>query len=296
MTLDYVSIPTYSQPSDGIQKGTSVKLMTGDFRAMDGFYLNGTIHFVFHCDAGSNFTTINYSRIAYNGSSWMAQNKIIGAPNTDYSYPGIASAGYNNNDQSSVICFNYSSINDYPSCAAVFIDNNFNVSNPVTIQAGSGYVNAYAQSIGGGMQGNRWGDYSAAARDYSSNPPTIYCYNTYGNNSADWVNYVSALKSVASAPNGIESAQAIEPKLLVFPNPIVDIFLIKFTAEKNEMVTINLYDVQGKLVKEIYKADCLQGENLFTFNKGALGAGSYLLEIVLGNKIVKTEKIILLEK
>ena len=166
----------------------------------------------------------------------------------------------------------------------------------MTIQAGSGYVNAYAQSIGGGMQGNRWGDYSAAARDYSSNPPTIYCYNTYGNNSADWVNYVSALKSVASAPNGIESAQAIEPKLLVFPNPIVDIFLIKFTAEKNEMVTINLYDVQGKLVKEIYKADCLQGENLFTFNKGALGAGSYLLEIVLGNKIVKTEKIILLEK
>ncbi|MFM2224618.1 MAG: hypothetical protein RJA07_820 [Bacteroidota bacterium] len=295
LTLNKITIPNYSVASNAIQKGTSVQLMTGDDRAMDGYYQNGTIHFVFHCDDGNGFSCINYSRITNNGTAWVAQNQLIKVPSTDCSYPAIASAGYHDNDQAAIICYNYCSINDYPSTAAVFVDRNFNVSNPITIKAGTGVVNLYAQSLSGGGQGNRWGDYSGASRDLSSNPPTIYGYTTYGNNTADWVNYVSSIQTTMQ-PDGIQNTNKIEPKILLFPNPVYDVCNVKFISENDEMISINLFDMQGKLVKEIYHANCHQGENLFSFNKGALPSGSYLIQISNSTKIIKNEKIIVAEK
>ncbi len=294
MSYNSVAIPSYSTAADAVQKGTSVQLKTGDDRGMDGFYLNGTIHFVFHCDPSTNFCSINYSRITFNGSNWVAQNTIIApAANTDYAYPAIASAGYNNNDQSAMIVYNYASANEYPSTAAVFVDNNFNVSNPVNIFSGTGPVddNGYVQA-----NKIRQGDYCGAARDYSSNPPTVYFYSTYGDNSTDWENYVSSLQTVAAAPLGITSESKIESKVVVFPNPVVDEVNIKFSATQNEIIHINLFDIQGKMVKEIYTTNCHQGENIFSFNKGALDAGSYILQISSNNQIIKNEKNIVAQK
>ena len=52
-------------------------------------------------------------------------------------------------------------------------------------------------------------------------------------------------------------------------------------------------DIQGKVVKELFKGIGLSGENIFTFNKGNLSDGAYFLQIEsINNQIIKNEKFI----
>lgn len=295
LTLTNITIPNYSEAADAVQKGSTVLLNNGDARGMDGYYQNGMIHFVFHCDDGNGFACINYSRITNNGSTWTAQNQLIKVPNTDCCYPAIASAGYHDNDQASIIGYNYCSVNDYPSTAAIYVDKNFVASSPTPIKSGLSVINAYAQASAGGTITNRWGDYSGASRDLASNPPTVYLYTTYSGTSNDYSNYVSAIQNTAQ-PDGVEKISPTENKLSVFPNPVYDICTINFVAEKNETIKVELFDVQGKFLKEIFNSNCHKGDNQFTFNKGALSVGTYFIHLSNQTTLIKNEKIIVAEK
>ena len=55
---------------------------------------------------------------------------------------------------------------------------------------------------------------------------------------------------------------------------IKDIYKIEIDLTENSPLEINIMDLSGKKIKSLYKTNGIKGENLFSFNKGALASGT----------------------
>ncbi len=70
-------------------------------------------------------------------------------------------------------------------------------------------------------------------------------------------------------------------------------FTMEFHLLKRADIEINIIDINGKLVRTLYKDVADKGENLVSFNKTALDKGIYFINIKADQKTITNEKIIL---
>ena len=98
--------------------------------------------------------------------------------------------------------------------------------------------------------------------------------------------------SVASATGILNTSKpASENKL--FPNPAIDFFYLQFGSEKDQAIKIDVVDLQGKQVKELYNSTVTHGINTLSFNKGALPKGIYVVRILSSsNQTILQEKLV----
>ncbi len=285
----------YASPADGIQKGSGFDLQTGDVRGMDGFYLNGEIHFVFHCDGPGNYVGVHYSRYRKNGSNWAStHSKIISIPNVDIAYPSIASMGYTNSDQAALISYTYSSANDYPGLRCIFSNNYFDFSDPVELKTGTGPV-----TFGPSQGAVRWGDYTGSSRENGQGLPTVWAFGLYGKSgSQNWNNSFIKVQTGdwALSDNTIKT-ETQKNEVAIYPNPVIeDRFMIDFNLEESGDINISLFDIQGKKLRTIMESKAAKGKNKFSFEKGSLASGTYFVKIFINNKNVKNEKLFISTK
>lgn len=281
--LNYYAVPTtpYSPAGDASQFGTSIMLDNGSCRALSGFYLNGIIHFVFHCDVGGGWNGINYNRFDLNAQS--NQSSKFGAVGIfDYSYPSVASFASSPSDPSVIINFGSSGPSIYPEVRAVHVDNNLNWSNTTLVKSSESFVTLTSTVT------ERWGDYTGIARKHNASIPTVWLNGMYGTSSNLWNTWIA---EVFSSPVGINEKKKVTVPSKVFPNPIIELFSVEFELEKALELTIYIKDVQGKVVKELYKGQGNAGINSFTFNKANLANGTYFLVITNNSTLLKNEKI-----
>ena len=114
----------------------------------------------------------------------------------------------------------------------------------------------------------------------------------FANSSNVWDTWIAEIHAASLAYLGINE----DPKISdakVFPNPVNDNFTMEFSLQKNTDITISVTDMNGRLVKELYNGKASSGDNVFSFNKANLSAGTYLLTIKSGTQIIKNEKIII---
>ena len=79
----------------------------------------------------------------------------------------------------------------------------------------------------------------------------------------------------------------------LFPNPAIDFFYLQFASEKDQSVKIDVVDLQGKEVKELYNSTVTHGINTLSFNKGTLPQGIYVVRILSSaNKTILQEKLV----
>jgi hypothetical protein len=289
ITADLVATDTTASPADAIQMGTSVDLDLGDSRGMDGFYLNGTLHYVFHCDVGAGYSGINYSRLTKSGANWTLKRRIIKIAGKDLGFPAIASMGWNANDQSAIIGFNYASSSDFPGMKAVFVDNNMTASYPIEIKTGTGYASVVPS---GGK--TRWGDYSGMTRVMNATKPTAWHFGMFGNTSHGWTNHFAKI-STNGWPLAMEEAAASENDVKVYPNPVsVDLFYAELDLPASGQLQVQLLDMKGSVVRKVFSGPAAAGNNVFSFNRGALPAGTYTLQFLLDQKPIQHEQLTVL--
>ena len=91
---------------------------------------------------------------------------------------------------------------------------------------------------------------------------------------------------------GISGLQA--PQLVVncFPNPFLSNNSIQFIANKKMNVNINLYNIEGVLVKKIINEEKAAGQHSIEWNGSDLKTGVYFINISSDGKILKTIKLI----
>lgn len=79
-------------------------------------------------------------------------------------------------------------------------------------------------------------------------------------------------------------------QLSIFPNPATDIVNIAFKTNKAEYITINIFDISGKLVAEIYKG-MYYPDNQNEW-RAELSPGKYFCSILNGRKLITKPLII----
>ncbi|MEY4905430.1 MAG: hypothetical protein RLZZ292_3245 [Bacteroidota bacterium] len=285
MNLYNVTVPSYSVAANAAQSGSSNLLHVGDCRMQDGFYLNGLIHYVYTADS-VGYSTVRYNRLDIS----TLVNKHISASSTgvkDYCYPSVASFSNVNTDKSVLINFLASGSGVYPETRVKYIDDAMLQYGSISVKQGVGSVtNCYSSS----RNSARWGDYSGIGKRYNR-ASSVWVNGGYGKSSGAWGTWVAEIHDQTTPT---ESASNSILKSNVFPNPIIDIWHLDVNTEEMKTVEINLYDVSGKLIKNLYKGNLLVGENDFSFNRGILSNGTYFLTISdsSNHKILKNEKII----
>jgi hypothetical protein len=288
--LVHYNVPTtnYSTGGDAAQLGGTKFLKSGDSRMMDGFYLNGIMHFVFHSDIGNGYNGINYNRLDI--TTGVNTSKTLGLPGIyDFCYPAIASISSAVNDKSVLISYSRSGSNIYPDIRVVSCDNNMNWSNSATVRAGDSHI-AYSWNT---ATTERWGDYSGMSRKQNENPPKVWCSGDYANNQNYWGQWIAEISLTAATGIYSENSQGFAK---VAPNPVVETYLVTFSLKDSEKIKIDLLDIQGKLVKILYDGQAWKGINEFTFNKANLPDGQYFLRITANSTIIRNEKIIVQSK
>lgn len=279
-----ITTTNYKTGGDAGQLGGSKLLNTGDCRALDGFYLNGIIHFVFHSDIGNGYNGINYNRL--NLANTTNISSTYGAPGTyDYCFPAVASVATTPTNKSVIVSFSRSGTSSYPEIRAVSCDDNMNWSNSTPIKSGNSFI-SYSWST---TATERWGDYSGICRKYNSSPPEVWAAGDYANAQNYWGQWIAQLTVPPFI--GIKETEPNISQSKVYPNPVIDTYKVEFDLKTNETIQIAVYDTQGKLVKELYNGRAAAGINSFTFNKSNLSTGTYFLTIKSASSTLKHEKI-----
>jgi hypothetical protein len=283
-SLNHYSISTtsYSPAANANQLGSSCLLDNGDCRALSGFYLDGTIHFVFHSDIGNGWNGINYNRL--NVSSGSNASAMIGLEGSyDYSYPAIASIGNGITDKSVIIGFLRSGSDIYPQVRAINCDNTMAWSSSILVKGGDDFASYTSATT------ERWGDYTGACRKYNSS--NVWINGMFGTIDNNWDTWIA---EISIGQNGLEETASSSSKIKVSPNPIYNNYSIEFNLEQSKEIEIQLVDQNGNIIKSLYSDYAHSGTNKFSFNKGMLPSGMYFLEILDKSKNkIQNEKIII---
>jgi len=243
----------------------------------------------------SSSPVINDTTQVYNGSlinyntyvpSIYIDAVIISDSIMDYGYPNIASTGINPNEKECIIGFNYTSPIDSNGVACYYMNNNSLYSERNILKRGDAPINSFVNGTT-----DRWGDYFGIQRLYSE-PCKVWMSGMYGkiNNNGSWISNIG-VSEPCNTPEVIASDSSFIYGIL-FPNPSMDLTNFDFTMNETMMVVIELFDIQGKLIKELYHDSAKEGMNRLSFNSYYMKPGTYILRISSDKQILFTEKLI----
>lgn len=78
----------------------------------------------------------------------------------------------------------------------------------------------------------------------------------------------------------------------VFPNPAQDNTMIEFSLEQNDNVSLEIVDLNGKVVQNVYSGDLGAGQHRFPIATAELSAGMYLVRLVTDEGKYLTKKLL----
>ncbi|MEN9345559.1 MAG: hypothetical protein RLZZ60_1028 [Bacteroidota bacterium] len=283
--LNHYTINTtaYKPSAKGYQKNSTIELDNGDCRAMSGFYLNGTLHFVFHSEYSNGYQGINYNRIDV--SNLSITSKLFGLENYEYSYPSVASFSTDKNDKSVLIGFLRGGSSIYPEFRVVKCNDDMTWNGSILVKDGEDYC----QIIGSSSEPERWGDYTGISRKHNSQTPCVWVNGMFGNSNNKWDTWIGEITEQNNTNLIVPEKQSI----IAFPNPVQKTFNLEFETSSNETIIIELFDQSGKLVIQLFNDIVHPGKNHFQFNTTSLANGTYTLLFSANKKILRNEKIII---
>jgi len=290
ITTSTITVPAYAPAANATQQGSQDQLDNGDCRIQSGFFLDGIVHYVFHCNVGQNWNGLNYNRLNV-GTLANQTNRFGQIGTSDFSYPAVASFANELSDRNVMIAFLRSGSSIFPEVRVVNCDENMQFSQATLVKAGTSFVNI--------LQGNveRWGDYTGIARRHNASNPRVWLAGCFGANIPGQANntYVTWVAEVFS--NDVVSTTELNESSrqtgFVFPNPAYDLIHVPFESPGQEEVKIEIRDLNGRLVKLLYKDIPKKGYHELSFNKLALNSGIYFLSITTPTSTIKNEKLII---
>jgi hypothetical protein len=260
---------------------------TNDSRILGAFIENDTIQFVQSClDTASGNAAVYHGFITnLNGTKQI--NALILADTLDLGYPNISYAGNGSGDNRAIINVNHSSATTFSGWSAYNYDGNGNYSLRKQVKAGNTYVNILSGIY------ERWGDYTGSQRKYNE-PGVVWAVGSYGNlvgatnrRNATWIAELTLSGASLSVKN-----KSFSNKLELYPNPTSDMIHTQFNIDKSNYLQFNIYDMNGKIVKQLMREYVKEGQNKFSFSIASLASGVYIFKIENENKLIFQQKFI----
>jgi len=102
--------------------------------------------------------------------------------------------------------------------------------------------------------------------------------------------YTGSLAPVEAA--SVENIETLKSDVVVYPNPFSDKISWNFGTRKSEKITLQIFDLTGKLVHDSGTINALAGEQKIEWNPASnVIAGTYIYKIKIGS-LDKVGKII----
>lgn len=283
-----ISDISYGVPPNGRQD-LGFGLATNDARVLGAYWEGDRIEFVSNSINHFNGFSAIFHGLIEDIDNPSVDGRII-SDSTDFGYPNIVYSGKYSKDKESIINFNYVHPDIYSSCAVIYYDgNNDTYSSKVTIKEGESFVNVTSSN------NDRWGDYSGIQRVYHQ-PGKVVCTGTFGQSvNVNGTNYRahSTLVAQLTSPDSLDLFPAAETlDLRIGPNPSEDIVNVFFDLPEQGLVTINVIDVSGRLVKVLFEDQLKVGENVLSFSAEPLRQGVYFIHFVKDGETIKSEKLV----
>ncbi|MBL4706221.1 MAG: T9SS type A sorting domain-containing protein, partial [Flavobacteriales bacterium] len=219
--------------------------------------------------------------------SYVCSGDYIADPSKDFGYPNIAHIGTTASTSEYIVSFEYVSPVDSAGTACVYYDGT-DYSNLNIIHEGEGTLDRLF-----GTQ-ERWGDYSGIHKKYNQ-PCSVWSCGTFARNDDSYGVWISEIRTQTAACNssvGIEEPTTTLNALKLFPNPSVDFVELNFNMENAGTALIRIFDLNGKLIEELYNGSAKQGQNLLSFSVYHLNSGQYQLSIVTDQSEIASRSFI----
>jgi len=262
-------------------------LATNDSRVLGGSVEGNFIQFVQNStDTATGNCSIYHGII--NLSDRTCKGFQIASDTLDFGYANMASTAIIPGEQEVMITFEYSSDLLFPGWGVVYFDGT-NYSPFTVLKTGTSVINVLGSSQ------ERWGDYSPTQRKYNE-PCRVWASGTFGkipNNNGTWIAEISANDTCRTYSPDTSLIGFLNGTL--YPNPGNEMFTFDFSLEETQEITIEIYNVLGQKVKELYSDMVQAGENRITFNMSYLSDGNYYLHVRASEKKLITKKFIVLK-
>lgn len=272
------AVPFYSVCGNAFQKdpttGNYDSLYTANAWMQNAYYENGKLHGTQSANSGSGWCGLIYGQIDLKTqSAYCTQYR---APGTDLSYPAIASLS--NLDETVALAYLEANPNSTPACGAILLQNKL-WGVPQLVRAGDTVVNIlYPPNYA--VSPERWGDYTGIARQYNTNPPTVWMAGAYGANTpprkASYGTHIAALQSGNALP--VLPLSNFNPR--VYPNPTTSQFQCAFTLEQAGVLRIDLINVLGQIIRPLFNDYLPACYNVLTLNTNSMVPGMYMIRFV----------------
>lgn len=291
-TYQLNTFPGYGLSPDGDQKDTNLKLDVRDCRVRSAYFHNDRIVFAMNTNAGGN-SGIYLGQIEglANPASAAVSGQALRIDSMDISFGGLSYGGKQNASTgalSSLVFFNFSSINHYPGNGALIVDENGTVSDPTILKYGFTYVDA------GSSNPVRWGDYTTSDWRHSYAGEIwgagYVGYNNSSHQHGTWISqiFIPNLPAVNLEPR----TEPTTPSISVFPNPTTEFVEVEFDVPEMAIYSARFLDAAGKEIKLLVRDKLYQGKGKFTFYTDHLAEGLYLLEISKEGERVFVERVV----
>jgi hypothetical protein len=128
--------------------------------------------------------------------------------------------------------------------------------------------------------------------DTGSFDVSLVASNQYGSDTIVKPNYIRVNTNVP--PAGLSERKISDDQLTVYPNPVraFDLAYIQIDNQKTGHVYIQIVDVQGRTVRVFHDAIMRAGLHQLTFNRLAMSAGTYFVEVVRDGEQIQYEKVL----
>lgn len=108
--------------------------------------------------------------------------------------------------------------------------------------------------------------------------------------------YLGAIEMITSDSPLSATAFKLKEMLNIYPNPVSEVFDVKLNLREDSKVKIEIYDINGRLVSNLFEGQQPAGDFQFNWERGsngkALSTGSYFLKISVNDQI-QTKKLII---
>lgn len=282
-----VSDKKYGVPPSAPQFGGTQYLATNDGRILTGIYQNGKIQFASNSMDTSNGRSAIYFGVinGVDNQSYSIQSTFISNDTLDFGYPNTSWVGDGVNGGQTILSFLHCSEVRRAGISALFYsDGEF--SDIITIKEGGGVLNVLADSV------ERWGDYSGSQPVYNRNGKMWLC-GMYANNTNGYATWIAQLDNPFGAETSVNESSNPNFQSSVFPNPSIQEINLKFELPEDiSDLSIEIIDIQGRYITQLYRGFAEKGSNYLSFSAENLKSGTYFILLKNKNHQISVHKII----
>ena len=273
----------YGFPPNALQKknsfGITQQLMTNDARVLTAIYENDHIHF------GSNTINTKFQNAAVFLGSILNVSKnpkveatILSNENLEFGYPSMTHIGDYNRPRQVLYTFSHCYTDSFPGTSMVYQNAKGEFSKIISVKNGNNRIDMVADSI------ERWGDYTNIQKVYNQ-PNTAFLTGSFGgplgNSFTRMLSWVSKVRveDTTTLSSSISNVSKEKQFILIAPNPAKNILTFQFKLQESQILSFEIWSLEGKKLYHIYNQKAFTGKNDFQIEIDQIPAGNYFLKI-----------------